>query len=50
MLDLALTVSEPVADYIPGRFQLLQGGTDAVRALLADFGQVPGGVVPALRQ
>ena len=50
ILDLALTVSEPVADYIPSPFQLLQGGTDAVHALLADFCQAPGGVVPVLRQ
>ena len=48
--DLALAVPEPVADYVPGPFQLLQGGADAVRAPLADFGQAPGGVVPVLRQ
>ena len=48
--DLALAVPEPVADYVPGPLQLLQGGADAVRALLADFGQAPGGVVPVLRQ
>ena len=35
---------------VPGPFQLFQGGADAVRALLADFGQASGGVVPVLRQ
>lgn len=48
--DLALAVPEPIADYVPGPLQLLQGGTDAVRTLLADFRQAPGGVVPVLRQ
>ena len=35
--DLVLAVPQPVADYVPGSFQLLQGGADAVRTLLADF-------------
>ena len=48
--DLALAVSETVADYVPSPLQLLQGGAYAVRALLADFGQASGGVVPVLRQ
>ena len=48
--DLALTVPESIADYVPGSLQLFQGGVNAVRALLADFGQVPDGVVPVLRQ
>ena len=48
--DLALAVPKPVADYVPGPFQLFQGGADAVRALLADFCQAPGSVVPVLRQ
>ena len=48
--NLALAVSEPIANYIPGSLQLLQGGTNAVRALLADFGQAPGGIVLVLRQ
>lgn len=48
--DLALAVPEPIADYVPGPLQLLQGGANAVRALLTDFRQAPGGVVPVLRQ
>lgn len=48
--DFALAVPEAVADYVPGSLQLLQGGANAVRALLADFRQAPGGVVPVLRQ
>ena len=48
--DFALAVSQPIADYVPGSFQLLQGGTNAVRTLLADFRKPPGGVVPVLRQ
>ena len=48
--DLALAVPEPIADYVPGPLQLLQGGANAVRALLADFRQAPGGVVSVLRQ
>lgn len=36
--DLAFAVPDPIADYVPGPFQLFQGGADAVRALLADFG------------
>lgn len=48
--DLALAVPEPIADYVPGPLQLLQGGTDAVRTLLADFGQASGDVVPVLWQ
>lgn len=48
--NLALAIPEPVADYVSGSFQLFQGGADAVRALLTDFGQAPGGVVPVLRQ
>ena len=48
--DLALAVPKPVADYVPGPFQLFQGGADAVPAFLADFGQASGGVVPVLRQ
>ena len=48
--DLALAVPEAVADYVPGSLQLLQGGANAVRALLADLRQAPGGVVPVLRQ
>ena len=48
--DLALAVSEPITDYVPGPFQFLQGGADAVRALLSDFRKPPGGVVPVLRQ
>ena len=48
--DFSLAVPQPIADYVSGPLQLLQGGADAVRALLADFGQAPGGVVPVLRQ
>ena len=48
--DFALAVPEAVVDYVPGSLQLLQGGADAVRALLADFGQAPGGVVLVIRQ
>ena len=48
--DFALAVSQPIADYVPGSFQLLQGGTNAVRTLLADFRKPPGGVVLVLRQ
>lgn len=48
--DLALAVPEPITDYVSSSLQLLQGRSDAVRALLADFGQAPGGVVPVLRQ
>ena len=48
--DLALTVPEAVADYVPGSFQLLQGGANAVRSFFADFRKAPGGVVPVLRQ
>ena len=33
-----------------GTRPFLQSGADAVRALLADFRQAPGGVVPVLRQ
>ena len=39
--DFALAVPEAVADYVPGSLQLLQGGANAVRALLADFSQAP---------
>ena len=48
--DLALAVPQPIADYVSGALQLLQGRTDAVRTLLADLGQAPGGVVPVLQQ
>lgn len=48
--DLALAVLESVADYVPSPLQLLQGGANAVRALLADFGQASGSVVSVLRQ
>ena len=48
--DLALSVSETVADYVPNPLQFLQSGINAVRALLADFCKASGGVVPVLRQ
>ena len=48
--DLSLTVPQAVTDYVPGPFQLFQGGADAVRSFLADFREPPGGVVPVLRQ
>ena len=48
--DLAFAVPEPIADYVSGSLQLLQGGANAIRTLLADFSQAPGGVVPVLRQ
>ena len=48
--DLALAVSETVADYVSSPLQFLRGGIKAVRALLADFRQAPSGVVPVLRQ
>ena len=48
--DLALAVPEPIADYVPGSLQLFYGGANAIRTLLADFSQAPGGVVPVLRQ
>lgn len=48
--DLAFAVPEPIADYVSGSLQLLQGGANAIRTLLADFSQAPGGVVSVLRQ
>lgn len=35
---LSMLCQKTVTDYVPSSFQLFQGGADAVRALLADFG------------
>ena len=48
--ELPVLIAEALPGEIPVPLQLLQGGANAIRTLLADFSQAPGGVVPVLRQ